>query len=144
MKTLLLSLRHRGFSIQRDQRGAAQVEFALSIFTILFVVFMLFELCSCIYTYVVMSEAANEGVRYASVRDGIDTNLATDTANQVKAYATNSMHDITGMDVTVTLPSDEAPTQLVTVEVSYPYIPFTQFMTDPPTMHAYAQGKLIY
>jgi len=144
MKTLLHASRRRRTPFQREQHGAAQVEFALSIFTILLVVFMLFELCSCVYTYVVLSEAANEGVRYASVRDGVDTNLASDTQTQVLNYAANSMHNTKGMAVTVTLTTDEAPTQLVTVQVTYPYVPFTTFMTNPPTMHAYAQGKLIY
>ena len=129
--------------LHQEEHGTAMVEFALSFLTVMLAVFMLYELCSCIYTYTVLSEAANEGLRYAVVHTQ-DPNLSQDVQNRVIAYANTSMHDMTQMTVRVTLPLANAPINTVIVQVSYPYLPFTGFLSNPPTMHAYAEGRLLY
>ena len=53
---------------RKSQRGAAQVEFALSILMVVFLMFWVFEMVMVVYTYSVLSDAAKEGVRYAIVR----------------------------------------------------------------------------
>lgn len=128
-------------SLRKDERGQAQVEFTLTILTILVVIFMTIELCSAVYTYVVLSDAVNEGLRYAIVHsaDGGTTN----TQNVVKNYAKNSLHDTSAMTVTVT-PSTWTPGESVTVNVHYAYLPYLGFMSSPPTMHAYAEGICVY
>jgi Flp pilus assembly protein TadG len=137
---ILKRFAHRA-GFRKDERGSMLVEFGLSIGTVLFVIFMIIEMCSAIYTYTVLSEAANEGVRYAIVH-------SWDTAgakNRVKAYAADSLHDMSGMsDPTVTYPDGQTVPGRVRITVSYQYVPYLGFMTNPPTMHAYAEGRLVY
>jgi Flp pilus assembly protein TadG len=119
------------------------VEFAFTVVPLLLVVFVLFELSSAVYAYTVLSDAANEGVRYAIVHSS-DAGLAANTQNKVTSYAGLSLHDMTGMTVTVNTPDGLTPPGRVQVTVSYPYVPYVSFMTSPPTMHAYAEGRMVY
>ena len=134
----------RRTGLRRDERGQAQIETAFTIFTILVIIFAAIEMWSAVYTYVVLSDAANEGLRYAIVHssDGSDTN----TAAIVTQYASYSLHDTSGITVTVaTTPAASwTPPNIVTVTVSYPYVPYLgAFMHSPPTMNAYAQGRFV-
>lgn len=133
----------RSLQFRRDERGAAQVEFAIVILTVLIVVFMLMELCSAVYTYTVLSDAANEGLRYAIVHS-TDASFSTNVENKITTYAANSAHDMSGMSIAVTTPDGQTPPGRVQITVSYPYVPYTIWMADPPTMHAYAEGRMMY
>jgi Flp pilus assembly protein TadG len=116
------------------------VEIAISILTVLTVIFMTIELSGAIYTYVVLADAANEGVRYAIVHSG-DT---TGTISIVKTYAAYSIHDVSKMSVAVTYPDGSAvPPNRVALTVTYNYVPYLNFMTSPPVMHAYAVSRLV-
>lgn len=125
----------------REERGQAQVEFALSITAVLVVIFLTLELCSAIYTYVVLSDAANEGLRYAIVNSA-DT--GTGAQAKVTTYAANALHDMSAMTVNVAYPDGHTVPGRVQVSVTYPYLPYLSFLTTPPTMHAYAEGRMVY
>ncbi len=43
------------------------IEFALSVWTLFLLTFLIFEFCMTVYTYSVLANAAREGVRYAIV-----------------------------------------------------------------------------
>jgi Flp pilus assembly protein TadG len=133
----------RSLWFRRDERGAAQVEFALTVLAVLVVVFMLMELCSAVYTYTVLSDAANEGLRYAIVHS-TDADFTTNVENKITTYAANSAHDMAPMSITVATPDGSAPPGRVQISVSYPYVPYTIWMASPPTMHAYAEGRMVY
>jgi Flp pilus assembly protein TadG len=133
----------RSLRFRRDERGAAQVEFALTILTMLVVVFMLMELCSAVYTYTVLSDAANEGLRYAIVHSS-DPSFTASVENKITTYAANSAHDMSGMSIAVATPDGQTPPGRVQITVSYPYLPYTIWMASPPTMHAYAEGRMMY
>jgi Flp pilus assembly protein TadG len=123
----------------RDDRGSALVELAISLLLLLTILFSTLELGSAVYTYTVLADAANEGVRYAIVNHGDSTG----TSSVVRAYAAYSLHDVTGMTVTIT--AGTSPGDLVTVSVSYPYLPWlSAFMSSPPTMAAYAESRIVY
>ena len=123
-----------------EQEGSALVELALSIMLVLTVIFMTIELTSAIYTYVVLTDAANEGLRYAIVHSG-DTSGAVNT---VKTFAGYSIHDVSKMSVAVTYPDGSAvPPNRVAVTVTYNYVPYLGFMKHPPAMHAYAVSRLV-
>jgi Flp pilus assembly protein TadG len=136
-----------GSDFRRDERGTLLVEFTITILTVLVVIFMTVELCSAVYTYVVLSEAANEGVRYAIVHSS-DESL---TERTVRNYAAYSLHDMSGtkLSVRITYPADPnctipgAPPCKVQISVSYPYLPYLNFMNSMPTMRAYAEGRLV-
>src|SRR5438094_10518401 len=60
----------------RADRGAAEVEFVLSILTVLFVMFWTWEVVMAVYTYSVIADAAREGVRYAIVHGSKNSNCS--------------------------------------------------------------------
>src|SRR6266852_7115278 len=87
------------------QRGQALVETALMMWVIITVVFFMFELGWLMYTYSVLANAANEGVRYALVHSGAD---AGGTQTTVHSFATASLHDVSGITTSVTFPDGSA------------------------------------
>lgn len=126
----------------RRQRGQSLVETALMIVLIFMVVFWIFELGWLMYTYSVMANAANEGVRYAIVHSGGD---AGGTQARVKSFAGTSLHDVSAISTAVTFPDGSAaPPNRVRVIVTYAYVPFlSQFLPAPPTMNTYAEGRMV-
>ena len=125
----------------RRQRGSSLLETALLIVVVFTVVFWVFEMCWLMYTYSVLADAANEGVRYAIVHAGADS---SGTTARVKTVAGASMHDVTAITVTVTAPDlDYVPPHRVRVTVSYTYVPYLGQFISAPTMHADAEGAMV-
>ena len=134
------------------------VEFALTIFIVLFVVFMLIEFCTALYAFNVLGDAAREGVRYAIVHGSNNTNCSggdgtatppgcDPSADNVKAvvqdYARYSLKDVSGMTVTVTyLDGSNQPQNRVKVDVSYPYVPWIS-VPSIGTLRTSAQSRII-
>jgi Flp pilus assembly protein TadG len=75
----------------KRQRGQSLLETAMMIVVIFTVVFWIFELGWLMYTYSVMADAANEGVRYAIVHSGGDV---SGTQARVVSFARTSLHDV--------------------------------------------------
>ncbi len=125
----------------RRQRGQSLLETAMMIVVIFNVVFWVFELGWMMYTYSVMADAANEGVRYAIVHSGGDT---SGTQARVSTFARTSLHDVRAISTSVTFPDgNSTPPNRVRVAVSYTYVPWlSQFITTP-TMQTYAEGRMI-
>ena len=137
----------------KDDSGAAHVEFAMSVFMILVAMLSFVELCGAVYTYVVLSDAANEGLRYAIVRSS-DGSFVSHVQSQVTTYAGYSVHDMRNLNVSVSCPDAGGGTcpgsvpGRVQVNVSYTYVPFVGMLigvgNNMPTMHAFAEGRLVY
>ncbi len=151
-------------------RGEAQIEFILTLVTIMFVIFWMFELIMAVYATSVLSDAAKEGVRCAILHGtwqaspaaclpgnpsvsnptGLPTNCP-DVTGLVTYYAKASLHDISGMTVSVSYPADTSPAPLnpclagnrVRVDVTYPLVPYFKFAVKP-TLHAAAEGRFIF
>jgi Flp pilus assembly protein TadG len=105
------------------------------------VVFWIFEVCWVMYTYTVLADAANEGVRYSIVHSGGDS---SGTANRVKAFASTSMHNVSSMTVAVAFPDGDAiPPHRVQVTVTYTFIPYLSNFITAPTMQTYAEGRMV-
>ena len=125
----------------RRQRGQSLLETALMIVIIFTVVFWVFEIGQLMYTYTVLGDAANEGVRYAIVHSGGDV---AGTTARVKNFAATSMHDISAITVTVNDPNGTYdPPNIVSVTVSYTYLPSLYAFTTPPKLTAYAEGRMV-
>jgi Flp pilus assembly protein TadG len=123
------------------QSGQALIETALMIVVIITVVFSVFELSWLMYTYSVLADAANEGVRYAIVHSGADP---AGTQAKVKAFASTSLHDVSTISVSVTPPDGTyTPPNRVRVSVTYAYIPFLPQFITAPTMHSFAEGRMV-
>lgn len=125
----------------RNQRGQSLVETALMIVVIFLVSFWVFELGWLMYTYTVMADAANEGVRHAIVTSGGDT---SGTQTVVKSFAGTSLHNTKAMSVSVTFPDGSAaPPNRVRVTVTYTYVPWLSGFISTPTMKTFAEGRMI-
>jgi Flp pilus assembly protein TadG len=126
----------------RRQRGQSLLETAMMIVVIFTVVFWIFELGWLMYTYAVMADAANEGVRYAVVHSGGDVN---GTKATVATFAQTSLHDVRGLSTSVTFPDggSAAPPNHVVVTVTYTYVPWLNQFITTPTMSTYAEGRMI-
>jgi Flp pilus assembly protein TadG len=128
-------------SCARNERGQALIETALVIVLVFTVVFSIFEIGWLMYTYSVLADAANEGVRYAVVHSGADP---TGTQAKVKTFAATSMHNINAITITETFPDgDTVPPKRVRVTVSYTYIPYLPRFIAAPTMHTFAEGRMV-
>lgn len=122
--------------------GSILLELSVALLCIMTVLFGAMELCSAAYAYTVLSDAANEGVHYAI----FNSSDQTGTSDTVKSYATNTLHDVSHMNVSVTYPDGKnTPPSRVVVSVSYQYVPYLgAFMVNPPAMHAYAEGRMVH
>jgi len=128
----------------RRQRGQSLLETALMIVIIFTVMMWVFEIGQLMYTYTVLADAANEGVRYAIVHTGGGVSSTPTTAAIVQKFAATSRHDISGITVTVTpLDTTYDPPNRVSVKVSYTYVPYLKIFTTPPTLSAYAEGRMV-
>lgn len=125
----------------RGQRGQALIESLLMLVVIITMVLWVFELGWLMYTYSVLADAANEGVRYAIVHSGADP---TGTQTTVKNFAGASLHDVTAISIGVTPPDGSyAPPNRVRVTVTYAYIPFLPKYIGAATMTTYAEGRMV-
>lgn len=105
------------------------------------VVFWIFEIGWLMYTYSVLADAANEGVRYAIVHSGGDP---AGTQAVVRTVASASMHNVGGLSTSVTFPDGSAtPPNRVRVTVTYPYVPYLPEVIPAPTMQSYAEGRMV-
>ena len=119
------------------------VETGLMIVVIFMVVFWIFEICMLMYTYTVIGDCANEGVRYGIVHSNV---VAGDSriVDHVKVFAAASLHNVSAITVNVTLPDgDSKPPHRVKVVVHYTYVPWLSGFITPPSMGAYAEGRMV-
>jgi Flp pilus assembly protein TadG len=151
-------------TFRRSKRGAAQIEFVLTIFIVLFVMWGLIEISMAVYTMVVLGDAAKEGVRYAIVHGVNNTGCSgpvdparsnpsctspdTSGANivaVVRDYAQYSLHNTSTLPVVVTYPdSNNNPLSRVQVSVTYNYVPWINLPGTTPTLRAYAEGRIVH
>jgi|SRR5215472_2255479 len=121
------------------ESGQSLLETAILLIVVFMVVFWIIETGEMVYTYSVLADAANEGVRYAIVHSGGD---ATGTQTTVKNFAGLSAHNVTGLTATVTFPDGNAnPPNRVRVSVTYTYVPTLGSFS--PTMNTYAEGRMV-
>jgi len=135
-----------GSKCGRGDRGQSVIEFAIIFPVVFMLIWWIFELGWVMYTCSVMADAANEGVRYAIVHSGGDP---SGTQARVKTFAAASLHSTTSISVSVTDPDGSYnPPNRVRVTVSYSYVPwissaFQFFAASPPTINAYAEGRMV-
>jgi len=155
-------------------RGQAQVEFALVVVFLMILVLSMIEIITLIHTYNVLAYSAKEGVRYAIVHGannaykvgpcpggprcakldgppappGTAAQDPTNVYGVVKTYAQYSLHDTSGMTVSVSYPGGDAapanktPNQ-VRIVVSYPYQAFFGLGWPTVTVNAAAEGRIM-
>jgi Flp pilus assembly protein TadG len=126
----------------RRQRGQSLLETAVTMVVIFTVVFWIIELGYFTYTYSVLADAANEGVRHAIVKSGGDPS-GTQTVVQ-NFVATSPQNVSNSIVVAVTSPDgDYTPPNRVRVTVTYTYVPFLSSFITTSTMKTYAEGRMV-
>ena len=148
---------HSKLRSRTKRRGATQIEFVLSIFIVIFVIFGIIEISTAVYALNVLGDAAREGVRYAIVHGSGNTNCSggvspsgcdptgTNVSAVVQDYAKYSLHDTSSMTVNVSyVDGNNDPQSLVKVDVSYPYIAWIKLPWPTPTLRASAQGRIVH
>jgi Flp pilus assembly protein TadG len=124
-----------------QEHGQSLLETAMMIPIIFLVVFWVFEIGWVMYTFTVLADAANEGVRYATVHSGGDV---TGTRTTVNNFAKASLHDVSAIATSVTFPDGSAaPPNRVRVTITYTYVPALKGVINTPTMHTYAVGRMV-
>jgi len=153
----------------QHQSGQALVEFMLTITFLLLLTVAVLEVADFIYTYGVMADAANEGVRYAIVH-GINSGNAagpssgtastppctssnaasassvTGVTAAVKNFAAFSLHNVnaSGNNIYVCyLDGNNKLNSEVEVTVSYQYQPFF-FSWPSVTVFANSAGRIVF
>jgi len=147
--------RHRRLAF--EESGSATIEFALSVWTLFLLTFLIFEFSMAIYTYSVLANAAREGVRYAITHGsdnascsgpspGCGDSTGSNITGVVRGYAAISFHDISGMTVTPSWPDGSStPSSRIVVNITYPYVAYLSLPGfNSPTMHVTAEGRIVY
>jgi Flp pilus assembly protein TadG len=126
----------------RRQRGQSLLETAMMFVVIFTLLFWVIEVGYFTYTYSVLADAANEGVRYSIVQSGGDS---AGTQNVVKNYVATSPQNVSSsISTAVTFPDGNAtPPNRVRVAVTYTYAPFISTFFTTTTMKAYAEGRMV-
>lgn len=171
MKTLLLRRRPKMLLDRfHAMRGQAQVEFALVVVFLMVLVLSMVELVTLMHTYNSLADAAKEGLRYAIVHGRNNSTPSGPSCpcadidgppappgsvpgygsgyGVVQTYAQYSLHDLTGITVTVTYPDTanapaNQPPNRVQVLVAYPYHPFFNLGWPTVTVNAAAEGRIV-
>ena len=111
----------------REDHGAAMLEFALVSLVFFTVVFGIMEYGRMILNYNVVSTAAREGVRYASVRGANSGHTAT--ASDIQSYvADHSLGVLTPANVTVTWSPNNKPGSTVQVQTQIFFTPMVPLL----------------
>ena len=135
-------MRRRTPNRRKAQAGQSLLETTLMIVVIFSLVFWVFEVGWVMYTYSVLADAVNEGVRYAVVHSGGDP---SGTQATVQNFASASFHNLSAMTLSVTFPDGSAtPPNRVRVSATYTYVPWLpEFMPVAPSMQVYAEGRMV-
>ncbi len=147
----------QGKSRRSGQRGQSLVEFSLvALLTVMMMLFVA-EMGRMLLVYTAVANAARAGSRYAIVHGG--TRVAGSTVDSASGPAANPAEVLTAVRnfasagllttslllITVTYPGgSNAPGQLVTVSVVYPYDPLVTFFSKTLRLGSSTQGVIVF
>jgi Flp pilus assembly protein TadG len=110
----------------RSERGIVAAEFALSLPIVIMLLLGLIEVGRIVYTQTALSFAAQEGTRFAIVREG------EVTTDDIEEYAASRLLGVVDQNLAVfaaTAPVDpDTGTSLITIEVSMEYRPWFPYI----------------
>ena len=152
-----------------NRRGSALVEFSVSVFLLLMVLFGVIELQRMLFVYNTIADSARAGVRYAIVHGfyaspSSGPGSTTNVENVVTTFASASLLDPSKLTAACPIPSTggicvlydpppgtagsgtNAPGNIVTVKVSYPYDPFVGWFKPllGVNLTSTSQGAIVY
>jgi hypothetical protein len=140
----------------RRTHGSATLETALALIVGIPFCLYAFETCMLTYTEGVIADATRLGVRYAIVHGTDSSNCSgpskgcadstgTNVQNVVSNNAVISLHNMTGLVVTVSYPDGTStPGSHVLVQSSYDYVPYFSMPGIAQTLQAQSEGVIVY
>lgn len=152
-------MRRRHSSLS-SRRGSSLVEFSLISFTLLMLVFGMFEFCRMALVYVDLNDAARAAVRYAITHGADRSNACASSAGCTSSDQTATSSIMCGSSGVLTSIA-EGPLNTsnltctfsglggsvgstVQVTVSYPYDPWFNFLPLKVTLSSSSQGVITY
>jgi Flp pilus assembly protein TadG len=137
-----------------DTHGQSLVEFSLCVFLIVMLMIGVVEIGRMIIVYTTISNAARAGARYAIVNGShLSTSdpaaTVTSTGTQVQSVVTNYLGaaPMTSGNATTNVTyggGSDAIGSTVTVQVTYPYDPFTSYFPLTVNLGSTSQGVIAY
>ncbi len=141
----------------RHARGQATLELLVTFIVAFSLVFGLFELCMFTYTCSILNDAVEEGVRYA-IMHGTDSSQCSgpdagcvdqspyaNVQSVVTTAASASLHNLSGMTVTVTYANATAAIgNPVSVVVAYNYVPILNFSSLQYALRLTSQAQILF
>jgi Flp pilus assembly protein TadG len=137
--------------------GQSLVEFSLATFMLCMVVLAVFEMGRMVLVYTTVANAARAGARYAVVHGnsrsaGAGTSNASGPSSNpaqvvavVTDFATAGLLTTSRLVITVAYPgSSNAPGQLVSVTVKYPYDPLTTWLPFRVNLGSTTEGVIAF
>jgi Flp pilus assembly protein TadG len=133
----------------RGESGQNTVEFTLIFLLFVMLTFGIVEGGRLIRDYGIVSQAAREGVRYASVRGSTcklpDRSPCTASESEIRTYVNaKAIGLLTPENVTVSWPGppagNKAPGQTVSVQTTHPFQPLVWFI---PSITLTSQSQLV-
>jgi Flp pilus assembly protein TadG len=116
--------------------GATLVEFCLTIFMLLILLFGVIEMGRLVLVYTTVANSARAGARYAIVHGGDLTSGASSSADDsavktvVKNFAGAGTIQLADSNITVTYSPDNKAGSTVTVKVVYTYVPMLGYFSS--------------
>ena|SRR5689334_6866832 len=140
-----------------SRRGSALVEFALTVFLLLMVIFGVVEMQRMLLVYTTLNNAARAGVRYAithgqdrasgSGADGPSSAADhTQVDTVVKNFASAGLLTVSNLNITVEYPDlSTRPGDRVKVNVKYTYDPIVRWFTPlQVTLGSTSWGRITF
>jgi Flp pilus assembly protein TadG len=147
----------RSNSRRKNQRGQSLVEFSLVCFLLYIVSFAVVEIGRMVLVYTTVANSARAGVRYASVHGssrtaGLGASNAAGPGNNpaqvvtvIGNFASAGLLSTGRLNITVHYPGgSNAPGQLVSVTVIYPYDPLTTWLPFRVNLGSTSQGVIAF
>jgi Flp pilus assembly protein TadG len=137
-------------------RGQTLVEFSLVAFMCVILLLSIVELSRMALVYTTVANAARAGARYAIVHGGTRTGSGVDgpsgpagnppqVVTVVKNFASAGLLSTSNLSITIAYPGgSNAPGQLVSVAVVYPYDPLTTYSPLRVRLGSMSQGVIAF
>ncbi len=129
-----------------DTCGQTLVEFALVGFMLIAVILSVVEVSRLMLVYTTVADAAREGARYAIVHgsDSSSPAAASDVIQAVRSFAGGGLVTSSLLNITVSPDPVGTAGTSVTVQVTYPYDPFTTYFPWGVTLGSKSQGVVTF
>jgi Flp pilus assembly protein TadG len=152
----MISRRSRDRWVWASARGQTLVEFSLVAFMAVMLLLSIVEISRMALVYTTVANAARTGARYAIVHGATRTGSGVDAPSGpapnppqvvtvVKNFASAGLLSTSSLIVTVDYPgASNAPGQLVSVTVIYPYDPLTAYFPLRVRLGSTSQGVIAF